>query len=332
MPDVSHFESLLERHRKKNPQNSNLESKVSKYRATAAVSKLPEVKSKTHSVTSAIAAHTGIMSLDAALGGGLPAGIVEIYGAESVGKTALAYSIIRQAQREALNPVLVASEYIDELRMRELGIDTKDLLVVKGSCGESVLEAASTFFAKESKVMILDSATGLRPRVDPPLKRRTSWATFIGSWLEHIGPDLGLDKCVVLVNQVRARRSVDPRKFFAGGTDSTARKIAGLFDTRMELTRTEVSDSFYNLNVNIVVNTLSRPGTIVTLPFVKGQGIDMWRDLVRVASAIGVLKKDGSWYRYKGDLVEQGEEATATELKRNGIGKQVLKDVEYQIY
>ncbi len=44
---------------------------------------------------------TGLMSLDHAIGGGYPKGrIIEIYGAESSGKTTLALAAVAQVQRD----------------------------------------------------------------------------------------------------------------------------------------------------------------------------------------------------------------------------------------
>jgi recombination protein RecA len=324
MPNAARLETLLEHHRKRKDKTNELETKVEKHRTTFTSFNPAVVAKITTEVAAAISSRTGIASLDKALGGGLPAGTVEIYGEESVGKTSLVYEIITEAQETGRKVLLVASEFLDTPYMKDMGIDLEKLHVVKGQCAETVLQVAGIFFAQENvDIMVVDSATGLRPKDDTA----ANWRAMIYSWLDVLVPDIGLDKCVILTNQVRAKRSISPEKFFAGGTDSVAKKIAGLFDTRMELSRSAMSEDSYDLNINIVTNTISRPGRIVTLPFVKGQGIDIWRDLVRVASEAGILSKEGSWYRYKGALIEQGEVATSKMLRDNPIGVRVKNDV-----
>lgn len=324
MSDVTRFESLLQKHRSKPSRADELDSHLEKHRSSYNKTTVELSAPYISKIVPAISISTGIASLDISLGGGLPAGFIEIFGEESVGKTALAYSIIRQAQESSLRTVLLCGEFLDEPYLEKVGVDTSSLAVMRSGCGESVLEHAGILYSTgDIDVLVVDSATGLRPKED----NGSGWRNMIYHWMSHLMPDIGLDKCVVMVNQVRAKRSIDPSRFFAGGSDSVARKIAGMFDTRMELSRSSLSDSLYDLNINIVSNTLSRPGRIVTVPFVKGHGIDRWKDLVRVATSAGVLRKEGSWYRYGGEILAQGEGETARVLKNSSIGVAVLKEV-----
>jgi hypothetical protein len=73
----------------------------------------------------------------------------------------------------------------------------------------------------------------------------------------------------------------------------------------------------YNLVVDVVANILGRPARIFVVPVVKGKGVDVWSDLVRVAVAVGVLEQRGSWYYYEKVAVAQGEESVARLLEEN---------------
>ncbi|MFW5799969.1 MAG: DNA recombination/repair protein RecA, partial [Spirochaetota bacterium] len=70
---------------------------------------------------------TGALALDIALGvGGVPRGrVVEIYGAESSGKTTLALHVVAQAQRIGGVAAFIDAEHaLDPNYAKRLGVDT----------------------------------------------------------------------------------------------------------------------------------------------------------------------------------------------------------------
>lgn len=263
-------------------------------------------------VHAAIATRTGVLSLDHNLGGGLPSGFVEIYGPESVGKTTLLSKIMAAAQGMGKQVMMTSTEFFDGPYFAKNGVDLSKLLTVRSDEGHIVLEAAYQLIKNiPNMVYVIDSATGLRP----PNDEYDYWVAMLWEWIEAVSDVMDAGSCVIIVDQVRAKKSVSPHKFFASGTDSVARKIAGSFSTRLALSRTEVQDTSYDMVVNIMANTLKAPSKIFTLPVTKGNGIDVCRDLVRVASAVGVVEQSGSWYRWGGDTLGQGEEQAARYLE-----------------
>ena len=278
-------------------------------------------------VHAAIATRTGVPSLDFFLGGGLPAGFIEIYGPESAGKTSLLTRVIRSAQHMGKQVMMTSTEFFDAPYFVKNGVELDNLLMIRSGKGEQVLEAAAALLdTYPNTIYVIDSATGLRP----PKDEYDNWVKMITDWMEHVSNLMDVGSCVVMVNQVRAKRSADPSKFFAGGTDSAARKAAGMFSTRLELSRTSVTEAAYDMVVNIVANTLKAPAKIFPLPVVKGKGVDVCRDLVRVAAATGVIEQRGSWYSWNGDSLGQGEEEVARYLEgatwaRETIEEQTLR-------
>ena len=85
---------------------------------------------------------TGALTLDLALGGGLPMGrIVEIYGPESSGKTTLALHAIAEVQKAGGVAAFVDAEHaLDPTYSGALGVDIDNLLVAQPDTGESALE------------------------------------------------------------------------------------------------------------------------------------------------------------------------------------------------
>jgi RecA/RadA recombinase len=264
-------------------------------------------------VQGALAYSTGIPSLDSALGGGIPSGLTEIYGAEGVGKSTLVFEMIRSAQQVNLEVALATGEYLDVVRAQNLGVDLSRLTLIRGSSGEDVLDVCVSFVAEDRRALFIDSLTSVRPKID----EFNEWLVMVLSWVKRTRTQLGRDSSVVAVNQVRTRRSINPRLFFADGTTSTAHKIAGEFDTRVELSRTNVHEDRYDLVVNVVANLLSAPNKIVTLPVAKTGGVEVWIDVVRAAEQLGVFTKHGSVYYCNEQMVGRGEKDTAHTLATN---------------
>ena len=222
---------------------------------------------------------------------------------------------------------MTSTEFFDAPYFVKNDVDLDDLLMIRSGKGDQVLEAAACLFdSYPNLIYVIDSATGLRP----PNDEYDNWMRMIADWMEDVSNRMDAGSCVVMINQVRAKRSIDPNKFFAGGTDSVARKAAGMFSTRLELSRTALTENSYDMVVNVVANTLKAPSKIFPLPVVKGKGVDVCRDLVRVAAATGVIEQRGSWYSWSGDNLGQGEEEVAHYLEgatwaRESIEEQTLR-------
>ena len=85
---------------------------------------------------------TGALTLDLALGGGLPKGrIIEIYGPESSGKTTLALHALAEVQKSGGVAAFVDAEHaLDPTYAAALGVDIGNLLVSQPDTGEAALE------------------------------------------------------------------------------------------------------------------------------------------------------------------------------------------------
>ncbi|HEY9847675.1 MAG TPA: hypothetical protein V6D03_15940, partial [Candidatus Caenarcaniphilales bacterium] len=84
---------------------------------------------------------SGALTLDLALGGGLPKGrVVEIYGPESSGKTTLALHAVAEVQKAGGVAAYVDAEHaLDPTYAAALGVDNENLLISQPDTGESAL-------------------------------------------------------------------------------------------------------------------------------------------------------------------------------------------------
>ena len=113
---------------------------------------------------------TGSINLDAALGlGGVPRGrIVEIYGAESSGKTTIALHIIAEAQKMGGVVAFIDAEHaLDPIYAKALGVDIDDILISQPDYGEQALEIADMLVRSGAvDVIVVDSVAALVPKAE----------------------------------------------------------------------------------------------------------------------------------------------------------------------
>src|SRR5260370_30515447 len=111
---------------------------------------------------------TGSLGLDVALGvGGLPRGrVVEIYGAESSGKTTLALECIAEAQKRGGGCAFIDAEHaLDASYARKLGVSLEGLLISQPDNSEHALEITQTRVPSGAiDVAVIDSGAAPVPR------------------------------------------------------------------------------------------------------------------------------------------------------------------------
>ncbi|HYF96979.1 MAG TPA: ATPase domain-containing protein, partial [Patescibacteria group bacterium] len=112
---------------------------------------------------------TGSLSLDIALGGGIPKGrIIEIYGPESSGKTTLTLHAIAEIQKQGGTAAFIDAEHaLDPSYAKKLGVDVENLLISQPDNGEQALEIAETLVRSNAvDLVVVDSVAALVPRAE----------------------------------------------------------------------------------------------------------------------------------------------------------------------
>jgi len=107
---------------------------------------------------------TGIEDLDAIIGGGIPEGrIIEIYGAESAGKTSLGYHL---ASLHDLALYIPIEGTFDAQNARAFGNKPKQLLVYRARYGEQALNKTLQFAQAGIPLIVIDSVPACKPKED----------------------------------------------------------------------------------------------------------------------------------------------------------------------
>ncbi len=159
---------------------------------------------------------TGALTLDLALGGGLPKGrVIEIYGPESSGKTTVALHALAEVQRNGGIAAFVDAEHaLDPTYAAALGVDIENLLVSQPDTGESALEIVDQLVRSAAvDIVVIDSVAALVPRAEIEGDMGDTHvglqARLMSQALRKITGNIGKSGCtVIFINQLRQKIGV----------------------------------------------------------------------------------------------------------------------------
>jgi len=148
---------------------------------------------------------SGALTLDLALGGGLPKGrVIEIYGPESSGKTTLALHAVAEVQKGGGTAAFVDAEHaLDPNYAAALGVDIANLLVAQPDTGEVALEIVDQMVRSTAvDIVVIDSVAALVPRAEIEGEMGDSHmglqARLMSQALRKITGNIGKSGCTVV--------------------------------------------------------------------------------------------------------------------------------------
>lgn len=275
---------------------------------------------------------TGSLTLDVALGGGLPRGrVVEIYGPESSGKTTLALHCVAEAQKNGGTAAFIDAEHaLDPSYAKRVGVNVEKLLCSQPDSGEMALDIVDQLVRSSAvDLVVVDSVAALVPRAELEGDMADSQiglqARLMSKAMRKITGSLAKSMCtVIFLNQLRSKVGV-----IYGSPEVTSGGNALKFysSVRLDTRRKEVlpDNIGINVRVKVVKNKVSAPFKVVNFDILFGSGIDALGCLVDAADDLKIVEKKGSWYAYKGKNIAQGKMKTCQYFKDNS---DVLKEVE----
>jgi len=281
---------------------------------------------------------SGCLSLDLALGGGIPRGrVVEIYGPESSGKTTLTLHIIAEVQKRGGTAAFIDAEHaLDPNYAKRIGVDVENLLLSQPDNGEQALEITETLVRSNAvDVIVIDSVAALVPRAEiegdmgdslPGLQAR-----LMSQALRKLTGVISRSKAtVIFINQIRMKIGI-----MFGNPETTTGGNALKFyaSVRMDIRRIgqikQGDDIIGNrTRVKVVKNKIAPPFKEAEFDIMYNEGISKSGDIVDLAASRGVIEKAGAWYSYKGEKIAQGREAAKAYLKAN---PKVLEEISKTI-
>ena len=270
---------------------------------------------------------TGSIALDMALGiGGLPRGrVVEIFGAESAGKTTLASHVIAEAQRLGGTAAYIDAEHaMDPSYSKLLGMDIDSLLVSQPDSAEQALEITDYLVRSGAlDVIVIDSVAALVPMAEQEGEMGDTHiglqARLMSQALRKLtGSVARTSTTLIFINQLREKVGV-----VFGNPEVTpgGRALKFYASVRIDLRRMEAIKNGTEIIGNrvrarIVKNKVAAPFRVAELEFLFKEGISKEGALLDLGVEHGILKKSGSFFSYGDTRLGQGREASRTFLKR----------------
>jgi len=280
--------------------------------------------------------HTGSIGLDTILGiGGYPKGrMVEIYGAESTGKSTLALEAISECQSNGGNCAYIDTEHgLDILYSKSLGVDVDSLLLSQPTYGEEALEIIN-IMARSNMIdlVVLDSVAALVPKAELDGESGDSHVGLQARLMSQamrrlVGSLNSSDTTIIFVNQTRSKVGV---MYGSPLTTSGGNALKFYASQRIQLTRTGIegdkeTPTGIKVRAKIVKNKLAPPFRQTELKIKFGQGVDRVSEVLDLALADGLMTKSGSWYKYEDSNIAQGVTGAETWLRENPEVYQLLR-------
>jgi recombination protein RecA len=270
---------------------------------------------------------TGSISLDIALGGGIPRGrIIEIYGPESSGKTTLMLHAIAEVQRTGGTAAFIDAEHaLDPGYAKRIGVDVENLLLSQPDNGEQALEIVETLVRSNAvDIIVVDSVAALVPRAEiegdmgdslPGLQAR-----LMSQALRKLTGVINRSKAtVVFINQIRMKIGV-----MFGNPETTTGGNALKFyaSVRMDIRRIgQIKQAEAVIGnrtrVKVVKNKIAPPFREAEFDIMYNEGISRSGDILDLAVAHNIVEKAGAWFAYNEGKIGQGREAAKTYLQEN---------------
>ena len=270
---------------------------------------------------------TGALTLDMALGGGLPKGrVIEIYGPESSGKTTLALHAIAEIQNQGGVAAFIDAEHaLDPYYAANLGVNTEDLLIAQPDTGEMGLEICDQLVRSSAvDLIVIDSVAALTPRAEIEGEMGDSHmglqARLMSQALRKITGNIGKSQCtVIFLNQLRLKIGVT-----YGNPETTTGGNALKFyaSVRLDIRRIQTlkkgNDQFgIRVKVKVAKNKVAPPFRIAEFDIIFGEGISVLGCLLDLAEEYDIVVRKGAWYSFEGNNVGQGRDNTIIRMKED---------------
>jgi len=286
---------------------------------------------------------TGSIGLDSALGvGGVPRGrIIEIFGPESSGKTTLALHIIAEAQKAGGVAAFVDAEHaLDPEYARRIGVKLAELLISQPDTGEQALDIVESLVRSGNiDIIVIDSVAALTPKdeIEGEMGQQHvgKQARLMSQALRKLTAIAARSKTIVIfINQIRMQIGV-----MFGNPETTPGGKALKFYTSVRLDIRRIASIKKGeevvggrVRVKVVKNKVAAPFKTTEFDLLYNEGISREGELIALGEKFGLVEKAGATYKFNGEKLAVGYDASRTFLHNNkDISKELLKQIKAKL-
>jgi recombination protein RecA len=246
--------------------------------------------------------------------GGFPRGrIIEVYGPESAGKTAICLHLAGECQKAGGVVAFVDAEHaLSPTFADTLGVDMDELIISQPDCGEEALEIVEGLVDAGVDLIIVDSVAALTPRAEIDGDMGDSHMGLMARLLSQAMRKLcakisKAQTVVVFINQVREKIGLvfgDPSvttggralKFYAS-VRLEVRRVAGSKGGVLKDGETVIG---HKVNVAAKKNKVAMPFREGVVDLLYASGFDKVDAVIRYAEKLGVIT-GSAWLVFKGE-------------------------------
>lgn len=279
---------------------------------------------------------SGNYAIDVASGiGGFPTDrIIEIYGAESCGKTTVALQACAAFNKIGKKAVFIDVEHaLDWTYATALKV-IPDLFYVQQpvSAEEALKIALSASQSEDVGIFVLDSVAALSTEAelagDIGQAHIAQVARLMSGNIKKIVAACSVNETFgIFINQERSNPGAYGALYTTGG-----RALKYAASMRIKLKKTDTNKDKEGVSTSneteayFVKNKLAPPFTTAKFDIIFGKGVDSNSAIAKHAVEVGVIEKKGSFFSYKGKQLAHGKEALAKVIKMDGTLRKEIKE------
>ena len=283
---------------------------------------------------------TGSINLDLALGvKGVPRGrVIEVYGAESSGKTTIALHIVAEAQKNGGVAAFIDAEHaLDPVYAKALGVDVEELLISQPDYGEQALEIADLLVRSNAvDIIVVDSVAALVPKVEIDGEMSDQQmglqARLMSKALRKLTATLNKSKTtMIFIYQIRDK--IGGFGFGPQTTTTGGKALKFYASVRMEVKRVgqvKQGDEVIGNEtlVKITKNKVAPPFKEASFQIMYGKGISKVGEVLDIALDNDIVQKSGAWFSFGDIRLGQGKENVKTRLENE---KELFEEIERKV-